>query len=216
MNRMYQLKEPKLEAFSSIETDNNDMLSGLGNRFISLHYSPTEVDYQIAAISHHKAMGMHAAERLRDQRLSLDRSEFDTARDCYYFSMRDLNEAKLHRNDLRERLEYGLGYVTSLALQTGRNPLEVLDEHLNNINDRYETEHGAKPDNPEEFRDVVLGYYVNELNFGKPAYEIQAQMDAKAAAQSHEETAELDNGQEFDDFADAVAGIQQTEQGLNK
>lgn len=216
MNRMYQLKEPKSEAFSNIETDSNDMLPGLGNRFISLHYHPTDVDYQIAAISYHKAMGMHAAEQLRDQRLSLDSSEFDTARDCYYFSMRDLNESKLHRNDLRERLDYGLGYVTSLALQTSRNPLEVLDEHLNNINDHYESEHGAKPDNPEEFRDAVLGYYVNELNFGKPAYEIQAQMDAKAAAQSHEKTAGLDNGQEFDDFADAVAGIQQTEQGLNK
>lgn len=58
MNRMYQLKEPKLEAFSSIETDSNNMLSGLGNRFISLHYRPTDVDYQIAAISYHKAMGM--------------------------------------------------------------------------------------------------------------------------------------------------------------
>lgn len=213
---MYQLKEPKSETFSSLETNGNNKLRLMGNEFISLNYKPTDPDYQNAAISFMRDVGINVADYIRTQELELDEGQFQTAKDCYYFSMRDLYK------EPQKMAEYGYGYITSVSLKMGHNPLEVLDSHLESINRRYEANHGAKPDNRDEFNDAVTSYYKEVLNFGRPAYDIQAEMDVRTIradtgiVKQPEIMAEADNEQEFDDFANAVANIQEIGQEMEQ
>lgn len=198
---MYKLKDPKFNNISDIETDRFGKLSPLGNRFIRLHYSPTDPDYQNAAISFMRDIGMNSADQKRTDTYALTEASLDIMKDCYYFSMNDLSRTS------RDMTNYGIGYITNMYLKTGKDPLEILDDHLKGINDRYEAEHGALPDNVQEFRDAVDSYYRDVLNYGKQPYEIQAIMDSKSM---------MENKEQEIDFDAAVANIPVNDAGLSQ
>lgn len=198
---MYKLKDPKFDNITDIESDMFGMLTSLGSRFIRLNYSPMDPDYQNAAISFMHNIGMSAADQIRTDTYDLTEASLDIMKDCYYFSMNDLSRIS------KDMTNYGIGYITNMYLKTGKDPLEILDEHLKSINDRYEAEHGVLPDNIQQFRDAVDSYYRDVLNYGKQPYEIQAIMDSKSMMQ--------DKDQEID-FATAVTNIPVDETGLSQ
>lgn len=203
---MYQFKEPKFHNITGIETDDNNRLTGAGNRLIKLNYRPTDPDYQNAAISYIRNVGMSTANNIRERMDQLSSADLGVFKDCYHFAMSGLRTQQMLSPenkalcDLAAIRDYGIGYITSLYMDTGRKPLDLLDEHLQAINACYEEKHGTKPDNVKEFNEAVVDYYKEELNFGRQPWEIQAKMDAMKQ--------ESNRGQETDlSFEDAVASL---------
>lgn len=191
---MYELRTPK-DGLSRLGTDNFDRLPPAGYRFVSENYGPMDTDYQNAAVSFTRHMGMNAADRVRQNML-----EEELVRDCHMFAMRYM------KKDFRDMLDYGSGYVTAIAQETGKPPLEVLDGHLKNLNAYVGDTRDGRPGSME-YQDAVKSYYRDVLNFGKPAYVLQARMDAMAM--EHGDGADMD-------FADAVSGIRETGQDMDR